>query len=132
MNVQKNIKYKHFVVDLDGSIVHVCNTSCIMLFHKLFSFLCNKTVYYVLFFVFFRKTSEVTKLSDESTFRTKARNSPPKSVGLSNIELTQNECYVARPVVISMTSNDCYVTSSNLQTNGAEYEDMDQYCTIPE
>ena len=53
-------------------------------------------------------------------------------MGLSNIELTTNECYGARANVICMTSNDCYVTSQHLQINGAEYEDMDQYCTIPE
>ena len=97
-------------------------------YDKLLSFPCHKTVYYVVLLLFFsRKTSEVTKLTDDSTFTAKARN----SLGLSNIELTSNECYGARADVICMTSNDCYVTSQHLQTNGAEYEDMDQYCTIP-
>ena len=116
---------KLFLVNLDCSKVHVCNTSSIMLssyYDKLLSFPCHKTVYYVVLLLFFsRKTSEVTKLTDDSTFTAKARN----ALGLSNIELTRAD-------VICMTSNDCYVTSQHLQTNGAEYEDMDQYCTIPE
>ena len=41
---------KHVLVDLDCSIVHVCNTSPIMLssyYDKLLSILCHKTVYYI-------------------------------------------------------------------------------------
>lgn len=48
------------------------------------------------------------------------------------INMTENECYGNIGDVIPMKNNDCYISSRSVQKQQVTYEEIDNYCTIPD